>query len=207
MPCRDNRSGTGGQTTPGEIAATEAQTGAGRAAKAVDGYPADCLTWAVDQHGLRDLPDVVISGINQGENVGPVIDISGTVGAARAAAARGIPALAVSEVLNGASTDYATGAVLVLQWLDDHWPDIVSGSARATGLLENLNIPSCPNGTIRGVVRAPVAAVNDGVGVDCASTLTNPADDVAALNAGFAVLSILPPTPSSNMDSDADSSD
>jgi 5'-nucleotidase len=193
----DNRSGTGGRKTPGEISAVDVRTGAGRPAKAVDGYPADCLTWAMDQRGLREPPDVVISGINLGENVGPVVDISGTVGAARAAAAHGVPALAVSEVLDGARTDYTAAAVLVLRWLDDHRADIISGNASALGLLENLNVPSCPNGAIRGVVHAPVAAVNDGVDVDCASTEIHPPDDVAALNAGFAVLSPLPPRPPS----------
>jgi 5'-nucleotidase len=192
-----NMSGTGGQTTDGTVSAIDAVTGSGRPAKAVDGYPADCLRWAVDQRGIPERPDLVISGINLGENVGPVVDTSGTVGAARAAAARRIPALAVSEVLNGANTDFTAGAALVLHWVDDHRADILAGTASDSGLLENLNIPSCSSGSMRGLVRAPIAEANDGVQVDCESALEDPPDDVAALNAGFAVLSTLPPTPNS----------
>jgi len=187
-----NRSGTGGSTSEGIITATDAHTLSGRPAKAVDGYPADCLTWAVDQQGLDVRPDLVIAGINIGENAGPVVEVSGTVGAARAAAARGIPALAASAVVN-ANTDFRQGASYVLGWLDEHLPAVVEG--RAAGLLENLNIPSCLTGQIRGVVHAPLAAINNGVAVDCTSMIEAPANDVEALNAGFAVFSVLPPKP------------
>lgn len=62
---------------------------------AVDGTPAQAV-----QHGLLELvprpPDLVVSGINYGENVGSGVTISGTVGAALEAASFGIPGLAVS---------------------------------------------------------------------------------------------------------------
>jgi len=190
-----NESGTGGQTTDGPLSASDAMTGGGRPAKAVAGYPADCLAWAIDQQGVPARPDLVISGINLGENVGPGVDGSGTVGAARAAAARKIPALAASEVLAGAGTDFTAGAALVMRWVDEHRSDILACTASDSGLLENLNIPSCPTGTIRGVVRAPIADTSADVRVDCTSTLTDPTDDIAALNAGFAVLSTLPLAP------------
>jgi len=197
-----DESGTDGHTTDGIVSATDALTGSGRPAKAVDGYPADCLTWAVDQQGIPERPDLVISGINLGENVGPGINTSGTVGAARAASMRRIPALAVSEVLNGANTDFTAGAAQVLRWVDAHRVDILTGAASESGLLENLNIPSCSSGSMRGLVRAPIAETSDGVQVDCGSTLEDPPDDVAALNAGFAVLSTLPPTPRSGEDAE-----
>jgi len=192
-----NRSGTGGSTSEGLVTAADARTLSGHPAKAVDGYPADCLRWAVDQQGLAERPDVVIAGINLGENPGPIVDISGTVGAARAAAARGIPALAASAVLN-ANTDFRAGASFVLGWLDEHLYAIAQG--QGAGLLENLNIPSCPTGKIRGVVRAPLAPTNNGVAVDCTSKLEAPADDVEALNAGFAVFSVLPLHPATSSD-------
>jgi len=196
----DNESGTGGSTTAGTVSATDALTGSGRPAKAVVQYPADCLKWAVDQQGIPERPDLVISGINLGENVGRAVDGSGTVGAARAAAARKIPALAVSEVLNGANTDFTAGATLVLRWVDEHRADILAGTASDSGLLENLNIPSCSSGSMRRLVRAPIAEMNADVKVDCSSTLEDPPDDIAALNAGFAVLSTLPPTPKPSED-------
>lgn len=62
---------------------------------AVDGSPGQSVL-----HGIYDvidgLPDLVVSGINYGENVGSGVTISGTVGAAIEAATLGIPALAVS---------------------------------------------------------------------------------------------------------------
>lgn len=62
---------------------------------AVDGSPAQAV-----QHGSLEImpgkPDLVVSGINYGENVGLGITISGTVGAAMEAASLGIPALAIS---------------------------------------------------------------------------------------------------------------
>ena len=62
---------------------------------AVGGSPAQAVL-----HGILDIlkhkPDLVVSGINYGENVGYGITISGTVGAAMEAAAMGIPALAIS---------------------------------------------------------------------------------------------------------------
>ena len=62
---------------------------------AIGGTPAQAI-----QHGLLEIlsqkPDLVVSGINYGENVATGITISGTVGAAMEAASMGIPALAMS---------------------------------------------------------------------------------------------------------------
>lgn len=62
---------------------------------AVDGSPGQAVV-----HGIVDVikgqPDLVVSGINYGENIGAGITVSGTVGAALEAASHGIPALAVS---------------------------------------------------------------------------------------------------------------
>ena len=61
----------------------------------VDGSPGQAVT-----HGIFDVmkgePDLVVSGINYGENIGAALTISGTIGAALEAASAGIPALAVS---------------------------------------------------------------------------------------------------------------
>ena len=62
---------------------------------AVDGAPAQVVA-----HGILEIvprrPDLVVSGINYGENVGMGITVSGTVGAALEGAAEGVPALAIS---------------------------------------------------------------------------------------------------------------
>jgi 5'-nucleotidase len=62
---------------------------------AVDGTPADCVIVALHKL-LKDRPDMVISGINFGANLGENVYYSGTVGAAREAALHHLPALAMS---------------------------------------------------------------------------------------------------------------
>ena len=64
---------------------------------AVDGTPADCVRVAL--FGLGIQPDLVLSGINHGGNMGQDLVISGTVAAAREAAYHGIPAVAFSHYL------------------------------------------------------------------------------------------------------------
>ena len=67
-----NQSGTGAKVTPGTLTVTNATTASGYPAKAVAGYPADTIIWAIDDHGIAQRPDLVVSGINFGENIGPL---------------------------------------------------------------------------------------------------------------------------------------
>src|SRR5712692_2311955 len=73
---------------------------------AVDGTPTDCVNVAVAQV-LRGLPDLVVSGINKGWNLGDDVTYSGTVAGALEAALLGIPAMAVS--LSGSRGAYRFG--------------------------------------------------------------------------------------------------
>jgi 5'-nucleotidase len=193
-----NESGTGGKTTPGTLTATAAKTASGYTAKAVHGYPADTIRWAIDEHGISFKPDLVVSGINFGQNIGPLVAMSGTVGAARAAAARGIPAIAVSAGLptGGAkSVDFAAASKQLDTWVTQHRTQILAKQA----ILQNLNVPTCaPGATQRGVVNVPVATqIPNGAynAVNCSSTATNPANDVQAFDEGFEPLSNLTVTP------------
>jgi 5'-nucleotidase len=62
----------------------------------LSGTPADCIIYAI-QHLFNVFPDMVISGINHGANLGDDIMYSGTVAAAREAARHGIPSMALSQ--------------------------------------------------------------------------------------------------------------
>lgn len=62
---------------------------------AVDGTPTDCVNIAITQV-FKGLPDLVVSGINKGYNLGDDVTYSGTVSGALEAALLGVPALAVS---------------------------------------------------------------------------------------------------------------
>jgi 5'-nucleotidase len=201
-----NVSGTGGKTTPGSLSVTDVKTAGGYPAKAVAGYPADTVIWAVDQHGLAQKPQVVVSGVNFGQNLGTSTDISGTVGAARAAASRGIPALAASAGLappGVAAPDYADAVTQVEKWITRHRTALVGGQASSPVLLQNLNVPTCaPGTTVRGLVTVPVdltaTPAQQGAPANCASTATDPAGDVPAFNEGFEPLSNLSVTPTSS---------
>jgi 5'-nucleotidase len=80
----------------------------------IDGTPADCVYVALHS-GTRVLcrpPDLVVSGLNHGLNLGTDVFYSGTVAAAREGALRGFPALAVSAA---GDTDFPAAAALVVQ--------------------------------------------------------------------------------------------
>ena len=63
----------------------------------IDGTPADCVYLALfERRFLPRRPDLVLSGINHGHNLGTSVFYSGTIAAAREAAMRGIPAIAFS---------------------------------------------------------------------------------------------------------------
>lgn len=96
---RDQGSGTGRSlpmTSDGLIHSQELKVGEKNwTVYAVGGTPAQAVLHAVLEV-LPNKPDLVVSGINYGENLGTGITISGTVGAALEAASMGIPALAIS---------------------------------------------------------------------------------------------------------------
>ena len=76
---------------------------------AVDGTPADAVIVAVHRL-LSETPDLVISGINHGANMGENVYYSGTVGAAREAALHHIPAIAMSLCARKSDQNFANAA-------------------------------------------------------------------------------------------------
>lgn len=100
----------------------------------VDGTPADCVYVALhaEQRILPRRPDVVVSGVNHGVNLGDDVFYSGTVAAAREGALKGIPSLAVSAAVDAsleAAAELAARLTLALAGLG-------TGS-----LLVNVNVP------------------------------------------------------------------
>lgn len=194
----ENQSGSGGNTTPGTLIASGATTASGYAATAVQGFPADAVIYGLTTV-LKARPDVVITGTNAGQNIGPSIDLSGTIGAARAAAQRGIPALAVSAGF-GDPIDYATPTAEAVKWLRDHRAGLLASPA-PPGSVDNLNAPTCPNGRVRGLVNTTPevgATFADALAdPDCTSTEPAPPGDVAAFHVGFATLETVPLQPAS----------
>src|SRR3954453_7397562 len=86
---------------------------------AVDGRPADCVKLAINQLCNGRLPDLVVSGMNSGTNVGINVIYSGTVAAAIEAGFLGLPAIAVSLYLKSdVETDYDRAAGLAVRTID-----------------------------------------------------------------------------------------
>lgn len=111
----------------------------------VDGKPADCIKLGLIEI-LDKKPDLVVSGINPGANVGVSINYSGTVAAAREAALFGLPAIAVS--INGYDE---------IENYDDaaRFTERLAMNVRERGLpfgtVLNVNLPDIPSGDVAGV--------------------------------------------------------
>ncbi|MBK6690623.1 MAG: 5'/3'-nucleotidase SurE [Myxococcales bacterium] len=121
---------------------------------AVDGTPADCVYIALHSGTvLPRMPDLVVSGVNHGPNLGQDVFYSGTVAAAREGALRGIPALAVSA---HPKADFAAAARLAAQLsllLLKNGPASSAKAApkdRAWAPLLNLNVPKGHTGELVG---------------------------------------------------------
>jgi 5'-nucleotidase len=173
----ENQSGTGGTTTPEGVTASSTTMLSGQPATAVAGFPADSVVWALDG-GIPERPQLVVSGINSGQNVGAFIELSGTVGAARAAAARGVPALAVSAGFDD-EPGFEAAARLVVDWIEEHRAALLDGSA----------------GQLRGLVEVPAAEQPplSLAPVDCSAPALPemPVSDVTAIGDGWAALTEL----------------
>lgn len=111
----------------------------------VSGSPADCVRLAI-RNLLPAQPDLVLSGINAGSNVGINVFYSGTVAAAAEAAMFGIPAVAFSLSLDG-EVDFVRAAGHCRRVLDR----LLSNGLKA-GDLVNVNIPALSPASPCGVV-------------------------------------------------------
>jgi 5'-nucleotidase len=143
-PDRERSAVGHGITLNEPLRAEEVTVNGGWRGFAVTGKPADCV-----KLGLLELlpyrPDVVISGINPGANVGVNLNYSGTVAAAREAALYGIPALAVS-ILGRKVTDYADAAGFAARLAEE-----VVSRGLPFGTLLNVNLPNRPLAETGGI--------------------------------------------------------
>lgn len=125
----------------------------------VSGGPADCIYLGVHEVMKKD-PDIVISGINRGANLGQDVFYSGTVSAAREASNMGYPAMAVSLSLDrhkkGKPEHYETAARCAREVLDmvlKIWGNgnVKKGLKRwPSGMVLNVNVPNLPYAKIKG---------------------------------------------------------
>jgi 5'-nucleotidase len=116
---------------------------------AVKGTPTDCVIMGVRHVLSAGRPDLVLSGVNRGQNVAEDVTYSGTIAGAMEGTILGIPAIALSQAY-GPDTR-----------ITPHWdcartlaPDLIRRIVAAgigRGTLVNINFPDCPPGEVRGV--------------------------------------------------------
>ena len=189
----EDRSGSGDTTTPGGVQFEDGETISGEPGTAVQGFPADSIGVAIDELGLE--PHLVVSGVNEGNNIGPVAPLSGTIGVARTALRRGIPAVAASAGLEFDEDEFAVAADLVTRWITQNREDLLAGSF-PTDAVVSFNIPDCDPEDMGEVIEVPLAtAFPDGVNPfesSCDLSNTEPADDYQALSTGFPTMTKVP---------------
>jgi 5'-nucleotidase len=113
---------------------------------AVSGTPADCVKIAIAEL-LPALPELVVSGINLGPNVGINVLYSGTVSAATEASILGVKGVAFSLNSYDINADFATGARLARDLL----AQFQGCSCWTNGTCLNVNLPALPRDQVKGV--------------------------------------------------------
>ena len=140
-----NRSATARSiTTRSPLSVEEVELDDGFIAYATDGTPVDCVRFA-DLGLVGERPDLIVSGINHGSNLGDDITYSGTVAAAFEGIVLGIPAIAISQqgsaqemgFLPGRSFDFAVAAGIGAQLVR-----MLAGSPLPAETLLNVNVPA-----------------------------------------------------------------
>jgi 5'-nucleotidase len=111
------------------------------------GFPGDCVLMGLGHLMKSDRPDVVISGINRGANLGQDLYYSGTIAAAREAAFHKVPSMAVSLVFNAVNEDHHYNvAATFIRWC-------LEANLHATCpqfSLININVPNLAMKEIKG---------------------------------------------------------
>lgn len=130
----------------GAVAVERRNLGDGIQAYAVDGFPADCVILALTGIMRENPPDLVISGINGGPNLGASWIGSGTIGAARFASFVGFPAIAVS----GMDDDIPDALETAAQWVVHLAQSSIVRELQVPQFL-TVSIPRIPPSEIQGI--------------------------------------------------------
>lgn len=114
---------------------------------AVDGTPTDSVLLAVNHILKKRKPDLILSGVNRGSNLGEDVTYSGTIAAAMEGTLLGVPAIAFSlHTRPGETIHWKTAEV--------HGPDVIRRLASVgwpENVMINVNFPNCPPDQVQGV--------------------------------------------------------
>jgi 5'-nucleotidase len=121
---------------------------AGERRFAVRGTPTDCVIMAFKEI-IGGRPDLVISGVNRGQNMADDITYSGTVAGAMEGTLLGIPSIALSQAYGFDTRDNP-----VFETAEAHAPEIIRKLIDAgfgAGILFNINFPNCAPDAVKGI--------------------------------------------------------
>lgn len=113
---------------------------------AVTGTPTDAVNLALRKLFADHPPDLVISGINAGENLADDVTYSGTISAAMEAALAGIPAVAMSQAMRDAGLGFSAAE----GWAAKVLAPLVEAPI-AQRMVVNVNFPALPPDAVKGV--------------------------------------------------------
>ena len=108
---------------------------------AVQGTPTDCVIMGVRRLLLDKPPDLILSGVNRGQNVAEDVTYSGTIAAAMEGSLLGIPSIALSQAYGAGreKVEWDCAATLGPQAIER-----VLAAGVPEGMLVNVNFPACP---------------------------------------------------------------
>ena len=114
---------------------------------AIDGTPTDCVLMGINEIMKDTPPDLVVSGVNRGGNLGEDVTYSGTVAAAMEGTLLGVPSIALSQVYkNGHPVEWGTAkkwtARVMKRLMKEGWPE---------GVLMNVNFPNVAAAKVIGI--------------------------------------------------------
>ncbi|HMM75338.1 MAG TPA: 5'/3'-nucleotidase SurE [Gammaproteobacteria bacterium] len=159
---RENQSGASWRISTGPVKYREESPGVW----AVDGSPADAAAVGLRVIYAGRAPDLVVSGVNLGENVGATANVSGTIGAALMAEYLGVPAIAVSVGMDldeknatppfpSTTAAFPACASFTAELVQRIAATAGPGSLLPPDTVLNVNYPVVPAGAPRGVRVAP----------------------------------------------------
>ncbi|MFC0905058.1 5'/3'-nucleotidase SurE [Clostridium sp. MT-14] len=179
------RSGSGHSiTTDRSLTAEEVKIpGINSKAYSINGTPADCVRVGLNKIEDKKI-DMVISGINNGFNLGIDVLYSGTVSAAIEAAICKVPSMAVSLDTKGGNYDYNIAAKYALEVFST-----IRGRYKKDDVVLNLNVPLLPIEKIKGIKVCNMGFKYKRKGMD--SKECNETTDVKYINDGYVTLTPL----------------
>jgi 5'-nucleotidase len=113
----------------------------------LDGTPASCIKFGLDNVLYPVRPDLIVSGVNHGNNAATASIYSGTIGAAMEGAVNGIPAIGVSLDTFSSDADFSCVETLLPGILRTLLPNL----DKRFGVFYNINFPNRPADRIHGV--------------------------------------------------------